>query len=328
MLDFHVELIGDRLSGLNQLLVVEWPGLGPYSLSGRVRFTSGVFSVTDLKAKIGSSDLAGEGSVDISGGRAKLVANVVSQRIALDDLTERQVPAQQQTPTVFLDHAVAIPAQLKSWDAAINVVAEHVMLREYALQTVGLQAVLQNGLLRIDLSNARAFGLPLRGHAEANIGAEVPSVSMTVAAERFDSGLALSALGVPEGLAGMSDVAISATSRGTTWRDLLRSLAVTVRVEQSRFLLNDPISGNLTELWINSARASVRASESGRVVLAGRYGNRPFRIELTMGPIARLISNESWTFRLALHGVVRTCDDRRVGARTIIWKGTRPYTFR
>ena len=101
--------------------------------------------------------------MDISGGRVKLVANLVSERIALDDLKERQVPAQQQTPTVFLDHAVAIPAQLKSWDTAINVAAENILLREYALQTVGLQAVLQNGVLRIDLSNARAFGLPLRG---------------------------------------------------------------------------------------------------------------------------------------------------------------------
>jgi uncharacterized protein involved in outer membrane biogenesis len=301
-LDFHVELIGDSLNGLNQLLVVEWPGLGPYSLSGRVRLESGVFSVTDLRAKIGSSDLAGEGSVDISGGRAKLIVKLISERIALDDFLERQVPAQRQASTVFLDQGVAIPDLLKSWDVSINVAAENILLREYALQTVGLRAVLQNGVLRIDLSNARAFGLPLRGHAEANIGAEVPSVSMTLAAERFDSGLALSALGVPEGLAGMSDVAVSATSQGTTWRDIIRSLAVTVRLEQSRFLLNDPISGDLTELSISPARASVRASESGHVVLAGRYGNRPFHLDLTMGPITRLVSDESWTFRLALRG--------------------------
>ena len=126
----------------------------------------------------------------------------------------------------------------------------------------------------------------------------------------------------------MSDVAISATSQGTTWRDLLRSLAVTVRLEQSRFLLNDPISGNLTELWINPARASVRASESGQVVLAGHYGNRPFRIELTMGPMARLISDESWTFRLALRGAAGHVMIAGSGARTIAWKRTGPYIFR
>jgi uncharacterized protein involved in outer membrane biogenesis len=296
-------LIGDRLNELNQLLVVEWPGLGPYSLSGRVRLESGFFYLTDVKAKIGSSDLAGEGSVDKSGGRVKLVANLVSQRIALDDFKERQAPAQPQAPAVHLDQGLAIPGLLKSWDATINVAAENILLREYALQAVGLRAFLQNGVLRIDLSNGRAFGLPLRGYAEANIDREVPSVSMTVTAERFDSGLALSALGVPEGLAGISDIAVSATTQGRTWRDLSHSLTVTVRLEQSKFLLNDPISGNLTELWISPARASVRASESGHMVLAGHYGNRPFRIELTMGPMARLISNESWTFRLALHGV-------------------------
>ena len=52
--DAQLSLIGERLNEFNRLLAVEWPALGPYSLSGHLMLANGTASATDVKAMLGA----------------------------------------------------------------------------------------------------------------------------------------------------------------------------------------------------------------------------------------------------------------------------------
>ena len=52
-MDVQLTAAGPRLDGFNQLLAVDWPALGPYSLSGRVKATREEVSINGMKATLG-----------------------------------------------------------------------------------------------------------------------------------------------------------------------------------------------------------------------------------------------------------------------------------
>lgn len=301
-LDLEVELIGDRLNVFNPLLAVNWPDVGPLALSGRLRWADGVFSVAGLKVACGSSDLAGEGSLEIGGPRSKLVAKLFSDRIVLEDFSGRQGSAKPESGAAVLEQPVKVPDFLKSWDATIEIAAENVLFGGATLRMEALRAVLLDGLLNIDLWNAQAFGVPLRGHVDLNVKADVPSVSLALVADKFAPDVALNVAEMSEGLAGISNLVINATTHGTTWGALLHSLTLAFHLDRSLFLVKDPLSGHVTDMVIDATSGSVNTSESRQVLLLGRYGNRPFRLELTIGPLAQLFSNESWPIQLSIRG--------------------------
>ncbi len=301
-LDFEVELIGERLNALDPLLSVNWPDVGPLALSGRLRLADGVFSVTGLKAACGSSDLAGEGSLEMGGSRTRLLAKLFSHRIVLDDFSDRRGSTEPESGTAVLEQPVKIPDLLKSWDATIEVVAENILIGATILRVETLQAVLLEGVLNIDFSNAQAFGVPLRGHVDLNVKTDVPSVSLALVADKFAPDVVLNVTEMSDGFSGISNLVINATTHGTTRGALLHSLTVAFHLDRSLFLINDPFSGHVTDMVIDATSGSVNASESGQILLLGRYGNRPFHLEVTLGPLARLFSNESWPVQLSIRG--------------------------
>ncbi len=301
VLDLQVKLEGEHLSALNSLLAVDCPELGPYDLSGRVRLADGTFAVTDLKVMLGSSDLAGEVTLNTRDKHAGLSASLASRRIDLDDFRDRPRAEEPQPAAAKSDPVESIIDFLKTGNGSINATVENIVSGDLVVQNVGLQAILEDELLRINLLSARLFGSSLTGHTELNVHSEIPSVSLALAAKNFDYGRALIGFGAAEGFVGMSDVAISAMAEGSTWETVIGSLTVTASMGESTFLVDEPLSGRPTHVWIKTGRASISASKPGQVVLDGSYRNLPLRIELTTGPSVRLFSDQSWPVRLVIH---------------------------
>jgi uncharacterized protein involved in outer membrane biogenesis len=84
-IDAKVRLAGPSLSKLHPFLLTSLPASRPYEFESRVRQTKGDILFTEVRAKIGNSDLAGEFSVDRRKERKTLRAALHSESADLSD---------------------------------------------------------------------------------------------------------------------------------------------------------------------------------------------------------------------------------------------------
>ena len=193
--DVQVTLVGERLSALNRLLAVEWPVLGPYSLSCRAKLAVWGVVVEDLKAALGASDLAGEASLRLDQGRPTLSASLTSQKIAPGDFIPPE-GAEQVSRDGGKGPAGKLIDGLKNFDANIQMTAGTVKIGNQTLEAVRLETDLQKGVLRFLLRGAQVFGARFDGHAEYDVAAAIPAGSFSVSGHAVDIGMVLRSFGL------------------------------------------------------------------------------------------------------------------------------------
>lgn len=169
---------GERFDALDKLLRVSLPPWGPWSLNGRFRMSARGYAVDDLQLAIGSSRLAGRGSVDTTQARPRLDIALASPLIQLDDFrlggwspTEARADegkASQADKDTALDaqalrkkavdasdqvQGLLSPATLKKLEAQLSVNVERVLSGKDVLGSGELQAKLSKG--RADIGPVR-----------------------------------------------------------------------------------------------------------------------------------------------------------------------------
>lgn len=282
LLDVQLTVAGSHLDGLNQLLALDWPALGAYSLSGRVKATGDEVTIDGLKATLGTSDLAADVSLRYHQGRPRLSVTAASRKIDLNDVSTGRGASQD----------VHFIEWLKEWDLALAMTCESLVLGERSLGSLQVQANLEDGLLQIRVPAADFLGTQIEGRTEVDVRADVPTLSLAVIGHGLQPAMLKSEWS--GALIVMSDAVLSATARGRTWQALLSSLAISLRMDHSIFLFHDPLSGGPIELSFDKGQARLDASGPGEIDLTGRYGLRPFRIHATTGSFSALLDDETW----------------------------------
>ncbi|MDF0666131.1 MAG: AsmA family protein [Nitrospira sp.] len=288
LLDVQLTAAGSHLDGLNQLLALDWPALGAYSVSGRVKATGDQVTIDGLKATLGTSDLAADASLRYHQGRPRLSATAASRKIDLNDFSTGRSASQDAH---FIEW-------LKEWDIAVAMSCDSVVLGERAFGSLQVQANLEAGLLQIRVPAADFLGTMIEGRTEIDVRSDVPSLSLSVTGRGLEPVRLKTELS--GALIGMTDVVLSATARGKTWEALLRSLAVSLRTDHSIFLFHDPLSGRPIELSFDKGQATLDGSGPGGIDLTGRYGLKPFRIHATTGSFSALLGDGTWPINAAL----------------------------
>jgi uncharacterized protein involved in outer membrane biogenesis len=286
--DVQLTAAGERLAGLNQLLAVEWPALGPYRLSGRVKLSDGTVSVHAMKATLGSSDLTADALLEYNQGRPRLSATAASHRIDVKDFSTGSNASQDAD---FIEW-------LRTWDLGITMACESLVLGEREFGSLRIRASLEAGLLHVTVPAAEVMGARIEGQTEIDVRTDVPSLSLAVTGRGLDPGILKTELSGD--LIGMSDAVLRATAHGTTWQALIGSLAISLRTDDSVFLFHDPLSGRPIELSLDKGQATFGATDPGEIVLAGRYGLWPFRLHGTTGSLSALLTNQAWPINLVL----------------------------
>jgi uncharacterized protein involved in outer membrane biogenesis len=294
--DVQLSLIGERLNELNDLFAVQWPALGPYSLSGRVTLANGTASGTDVKAMLGSSDLTGDVSVQYT-GRQRISANLALQRLDTRDLSvqdDARVSGGRSDP---VEEDARFVAWLKAWDVDLTLVSRSIIVEKREIGSLRLQAGLLSGLLHISVPQAYVLGMRIDGRAEIDVRPAIPTVLFTLSGRGIDPGLVFSSFS--DNLIGLSDVVLNAEARGTTKQALLNSLAISMQTKRATLLFDDPLSKRPVEVRLNEGHASLTPS-GGELSLTGHYGIRPFRLRLTTGALSSVSSYQAWPIRLEL----------------------------
>ncbi|NGZ09688.1 MAG: AsmA family protein, partial [Nitrospira sp. LK70] len=288
LLDVQLTAAGPHLAELNRLLAVDWPSVGPYRMTGRVRAAGDEVTTTGLKATLGTSDLAADASLRYHQGRPRLSATATSRKIDLNDFSTGHSASE-------VAHSIE---WLKEWDLAIAMSCDSVVFGERAFGSLQVQANLEAGLLQIRVPAADFLGTMIEGWTEIDVRSDVPSLSLSVTGRGLEPARLKTELS--GALIGMTDAVLSATARGKTWEALLRSLAVSLRTDHSIFLFHDPLSGRPIELSFDKGQATLDGSGPGGIDLTGRYGLRPFRLHATTGSFPALLGDGAWPINAAL----------------------------
>lgn len=85
-IDVRLDLSGQSLADLEEIIPMNLPDTPPYRLSGRVRNPGGVWTLDDLQGKVGDSDLRGRLTYDRGPKTPVLEAELASRLLDFDDL--------------------------------------------------------------------------------------------------------------------------------------------------------------------------------------------------------------------------------------------------
>ncbi|MBX3300999.1 MAG: AsmA family protein [Nitrospira sp.] len=298
-LDVHIGFAGEHLDGLNRLLAVQWPTVGPYAFSAQVSLVGDDVSVSDLNAKLGMSNLTGHVDFQHFQGRPHVSGNLLSQKIDLRDFTGTDSISGSIGHGARTDQSARFDEWLKAWDLSVAMTVQSLMLGERVLGSFHARATLDAGLLRVSVPMADVLGAQIDGQADIDVRGKEPVFSLAFSGWGLDSGL-LGDGSLSDKLLGMSNVTLHAEGRGRTWQSMLGSSVVSLRMDGSTFLARDPVSKRVIELRVNKGHGSLNATGFGEIVISGRYGQRLFNLDAKTGSLSTFMSDQAWPIRVTL----------------------------
>ena len=161
---------GPNLQALGKLLGMPLPETPPYRLAGKVTHQPDHerWNLVAIDGKFGDSDLEGDVSLELSGERPTVVADLKSKRLDLDDLGvlvgappdtgpgETASPAERQqaaaakaNPRALPDKPLHIP-NLDAVNARVSFTGETVQAKKVPIEKMSLHLTLEDGKVRIE----------------------------------------------------------------------------------------------------------------------------------------------------------------------------------
>jgi uncharacterized protein involved in outer membrane biogenesis len=164
-IDGNLQLTGMDLSKLYPIVPVPLPWTPPYRLSGRFVREGGTWSFRNFKGTVGSSDMAGDFSLNRKGKRPIITADVTSRRLDYKDLagflgvppkakSQRRTPEQEHEAAKRAATERVLPSKpydlgrLRAADGEVRFRAKSIVAREIPLDNVVAHLILKDGRLR------------------------------------------------------------------------------------------------------------------------------------------------------------------------------------
>lgn len=167
-LDVDVRLEGPTLDRLGEIAQLALPSTPPYRLTSNLARDGRRWTLTGLDGRIGDSDLAGDVTVDLAAERPTLIAELRSRSLDFDDLgplvgaapdiegdeaaserQERRAAIAAADRWVLPDDPIDL-SELRSMDAQVTFTGERVVAPNLPLEQVRIEAVLDDGRLRLE----------------------------------------------------------------------------------------------------------------------------------------------------------------------------------
>lgn len=298
-IDLQVALRGKRLDALDPLLGLEMPALGPYELIGRVSNQAEGIALSDLRATLGDSDVAGDVTLALTGPRKRLAGKLTSKTVRLDQLLDAiNRPIEPEKP---LDLSFVVAA-LRTLDAAVAWNAERVTLDSTVLDHVSLTARLEEGRLEVKPFAADHFGGHIVGALDIDTQGEEPTLAVGIAARHLDVGRTLAHLTVTDQIEGIADLTLNFSSRGSTFNSLLAQGTLQAAVGPSKFLLNQESGDNPTSFRLTTAEVSAAPSKPVTLQVKSVLRDQPLTLTAIGSPLAQLVeAPQAWPIVLSAH---------------------------
>ncbi|MBC7955981.1 MAG: AsmA family protein, partial [Cytophagales bacterium] len=186
-LDAQLQLSGPSLGQLKPFFPTQpWPNSKPYQAEARVTRQGDAFTVRALKARLGSSDLAGEVRYDKKDERAAVNATLNSERIVLLDLlslASNSAPASTPPSQRLLPQTALNLAPLNEVDATVELTAKTLQAPPVpTLKGLRARATLHHGVLQVALQDSGLAGGRVSAQFALDNRPQTPSVNVDMRA--------------------------------------------------------------------------------------------------------------------------------------------------
>jgi AsmA family protein len=191
------------LADIFYLTAIPLPPTPPYKLAGQLTKEGGVWSYKQFKGEVGTSDLSGTLSYDISKERGFLKANLVSNLLDSADLGgfiglppsgETAAPEQKQAAAEKKSSAKLIPdvplklERLRATDLDVTLKAIKIVAPNLPFKGMEVRFDLKNGFLKLDPLNVVLADGNIDGNIEVDANKDVPPMKLNLNLHKLSLG--------------------------------------------------------------------------------------------------------------------------------------------
>ncbi len=277
--EFQVSVQAEKVDSLERLLNVVLPLRGPFDLSAELRKSEEGYSVSGLRANIGSTDIMGEVEWRQAGDRFFLKGKLASQSMQLRDLfaTPDQRPV-DQPKRGLLDRPLPLD-WLAAIEAELELDVQRVVDSPVPIRNAAATITLSGGSLALSPWRATLAGTPVAGDltlVPAGDGAECRLAAET---ERLDLGDTLAQPERGSQIRGsVEDLTLTMTSRGHTLRALLQGTDFNLKTQSGRITSGDAKAGRPWTFDIAAAEIAAKKAQPIKISVEGDYRDKRFAL--------------------------------------------------
>jgi len=222
-LDLELSFNVASLSKLSKLAETELPALGPISLTGKVSDGKGSYSIKSLKLQAGRTDLSGELTVNLSGKRPALAANLSSNSIDLVELSGGEAVAKKEAKKDRVFSPDPLPLEgLKSVNVNVTINAKQIKTSSLILKKTKIVLTLKNGNLSIKPLSTLLAGGSLNGNIGLNASGKTAKMVTVITIKGLEPSQLEYFKGKIKG--GKTDVTIKVKGSGNSVRQIMAGL--------------------------------------------------------------------------------------------------------
>ncbi len=155
---FQMDLKGEKLNSLDELLDVSLPPLGPYSLGGHFVMDDKGYRISEFEVRIGQSDLTGSAVLSTKGAKPDLNIELGTRILQIDDfdvgewsaVEPENSQAKEERPAEADLKMLLSPEVMQSMDARLAVNVNEVLSGRDSLGGGSVLVALKNGRFAVD----------------------------------------------------------------------------------------------------------------------------------------------------------------------------------
>lgn len=258
-IDLKFKASSKDLQQMNRLAGEPLPLQGSFAASGRVTDPGPkVYRISDLKANVDDSDLAGSAQLNLSKKRPLVTATLSANKLDLRPFLQnpgRQGTAKSKTKAkarsvaakrgkIFSNRPLPLD-RLQKVDAQLKLQAQELLLQRLAFRNFSVDVALKNGNLTVKPLAAVIGGGVLNGHFNLQSIGKDARMETAITIDHLDAAVMLQQLAVTNALQGRIDADINAASRGSSVADWMARLNGKVVLLMANGRINNKYAGLL-----------------------------------------------------------------------------------
>ncbi len=228
----------DSLADLSRLAGTDLPELGPIWITGKVLEEQGTFTIKDLKATVGNSDLSGVVTVAVDGMLPNVSARLSSTLIDLADFTPVSVglpeedsdyasaPEEDSSDEKLIFPPYPLPLNFMRWaNVDVTLKADHIRAQGIPLKQVSVELNLKDEQLRVKHAKAKLAGGTVSAEVTLNSSDTTARLTTHLEGKEVEVGRLLEQAQVKNIISGgKTDFTIDLEGHGNSVRELLAQL--------------------------------------------------------------------------------------------------------
>jgi uncharacterized protein involved in outer membrane biogenesis len=327
--DFAFNLSGDRLRAIEQLVGTPLPQIGVYGLSGRLAETQSGYSLSNLKAKIGETDIAGDINANLSEDKPHITAVLKIDTIDAGAFSaesqgnaesETSNPNDSKSESLQLDDLIFSLDILQQIEADIELSIDEVVNTAADIRNFDLKLAIHEGRLTAPMAVTYA-DVALRGTVDAYTQNEIPVMKIALQAEQTDLGNLAKVLAGAEGIKGhLNKFEINLSSQGNNLQSIIKHLDLMFVIENAALSYGHDTPGKPVSFSLDSTKIALAAGQRMTVDATGKLLDEPFKIRFNGGSLDEYIAGHPWPLdlfaggggaKLTLKGIIAPSTDSR-----------------